>query len=239
MPTTSSMTPGPPGARSPIPAIYGTTLTRPEIFADYYRAQIERLMQLSRRAGRRSARARGPFRSPSSSRKRRRISRSTRSARCRGASRCPISPGSTTASPMARSVRRTARRSRLSLFPAERVDLALQRIHHYTATEPAHFQRFVLFTNYQRYVTAFAEAAVGTLKRGSDGYTSVVLPDNRVLGPGEPLPPAGIAITRRRCRPIISCARTGSASASSTSASAPRTPRRSPIIWRCCARIAG
>ncbi len=43
----------------------------------------------------------------------------------------------------------------LSLFTAERVDLALQRLVHYTATAPEHFQRFVLFTNYQRYVNAF------------------------------------------------------------------------------------
>ncbi|MDH5412202.1 MAG: AMP nucleosidase, partial [Alphaproteobacteria bacterium] len=43
----------------------------------------------------------------------------------------------------------------LALFSAERVDLALHRLRHYTASEPEHFQQFVLFTNYQRYVDEF------------------------------------------------------------------------------------
>ncbi|MGF1542987.1 MAG: AMP nucleosidase [Parvularculaceae bacterium] len=54
----------------------------------------------------------------------------------------------------------------LSLFTAERTDFSLHRIRHYTATSPAHFQNFVLFTNYQRYVDEFvayarAEVAAG------------------------------------------------------------------------------
>ncbi|MDX1737975.1 MAG: AMP nucleosidase, partial [Alphaproteobacteria bacterium] len=40
----------------------------------------------------------------------------------------------------------------LSLFGAERVDYSLSRLAHYTGTSPPQFQRFVLFTNYQRYV---------------------------------------------------------------------------------------
>ena len=40
--------------------------------------------------------------------------------------------------------------SPLSLFSAERVDYSLSRLRHYTGTHPDHFQRFVLFTNYQR-----------------------------------------------------------------------------------------
>jgi AMP nucleosidase len=43
----------------------------------------------------------------------------------------------------------------LSLFPAERIDYSLVRLSHYTATAPEHFQHFVLFTNYQRYVDEF------------------------------------------------------------------------------------
>ena len=43
----------------------------------------------------------------------------------------------------------------LALFSAERVDYSLVRLAHYTATSPEHFQRFVLFTNYQRYVEEF------------------------------------------------------------------------------------
>lgn len=47
----------------------------------------------------------------------------------------------------------------LSLFPALRTDYSLQRLKHYTGTSPAHFQKFVIFTNYQRYVDEFVEHA--------------------------------------------------------------------------------
>ncbi len=47
----------------------------------------------------------------------------------------------------------------LSLFPAERIDYSLHRIRHYTATSPEHFQPYILFTNYQRYVDEFVEFA--------------------------------------------------------------------------------
>ena len=43
----------------------------------------------------------------------------------------------------------------LSLFGAERIDYSLSRLRHYTGTSQEHFQRFVLFTNYQRYVDEF------------------------------------------------------------------------------------
>ncbi len=54
----------------------------------------------------------------------------------------------------------------LSWFPGSRIDYSLYRLEHYTATHPSHFQRFVLFTNYQRYVDEFiahghAEVAAG------------------------------------------------------------------------------
>jgi AMP nucleosidase len=62
----------------------------------------------------------------------------------------------------------------LSLFPAERVDLALQRLHHYTGTDPEAFQGFVLFTNYQRYVDEFV--ALGRDQAGRDGFSGFVEP---------------------------------------------------------------
>ena len=40
----------------------------------------------------------------------------------------------------------------LAPFTAQRVDYSLARIAHYTATDPVHFQNHVLFTNYQFYV---------------------------------------------------------------------------------------
>lgn len=65
----------------------------------------------------------------------------------------------------------------LSLFTAERVDLALQRLHHYTGTDASHFQGFVLFTNYQRYVDDFIAYGREQVARGHE-YESLVEPGN-------------------------------------------------------------
>lgn len=64
----------------------------------------------------------------------------------------------------------------LSLFEAERVDYSLHRLQHYTGTHPSHFQKFILFTNYQRYIDAFIE--FGKKSVGKDGYESLVGPGN-------------------------------------------------------------
>ncbi|MEL6378872.1 MAG: AMP nucleosidase, partial [Pseudomonadota bacterium] len=66
----------------------------------------------------------------------------------------------------------------LTLFSAERVDYSLHRIQHYTATRPAHFQRYILFTNYQRYVDEFADHAKAQVAAGkADAY---VEPGDRI-----------------------------------------------------------
>lgn len=49
------------------------------------------------------------------------------------------------------------KRKKLFLFPAERMELSLNRLSHYTGTEAEHFQRYVLFTNYHMHVEAFCE----------------------------------------------------------------------------------
>lgn len=67
----------------------------------------------------------------------------------------------------------------LALFDAERVDYSLVRLAHYTATAPEHFQRFVLFTNYQRYVDEFVEFGREQVAGGAD-YTALVEPGNVV-----------------------------------------------------------
>jgi AMP nucleosidase len=65
----------------------------------------------------------------------------------------------------------------LALFPAERVDYSLLRLSHYTGTAPRHFQRFILFTNYQRYVDEFIEYGKDQVKNGSE-YRAFVEPGN-------------------------------------------------------------
>ncbi|AOK31411.1 AMP nucleosidase [Burkholderia singularis] len=45
----------------------------------------------------------------------------------------------------------------LALFTAARVDFSLHRLRHYTATSPTHFQNYVLYTNYQFYIDEFVK----------------------------------------------------------------------------------
>ncbi|MXO64719.1 AMP nucleosidase [Altericroceibacterium endophyticum] len=59
----------------------------------------------------------------------------------------------------------------LSLFDGLRTDFSLARLAHYTGTRPEDFQRYVLFTNYHRYVDEFVDWAAEQL--GSDGYTAL------------------------------------------------------------------
>jgi len=67
----------------------------------------------------------------------------------------------------------------LSLFTAERVDYSLSRLRHYTGTAPEHFQKFVLFTNYQRYVDEFIEYGNTEVENGSS-FRAFVEPGNAV-----------------------------------------------------------
>ena len=158
----------------PYAGTYGTTLTRPDLFAGYYRDQIELLLRyhkvpvfvgVSDRTiplpfvieeatadiSVEDLRAlQNVFQFPSLSQIDDSIANGTY-----------VSPPGT---PLP-----------LSHFTAERIDLALQRLHHYTATDPRHFQRFVLFTNYQRYVDEFADYGRQQVRESED-YVAFVEP---------------------------------------------------------------
>jgi len=72
----------------------------------------------------------------------------------------------------------------LNLFNAPRVDYSLQRIRHYTGAPYEDVQQFVLFTNYHRYVDAFAAWAIERLNE--DGpYESLSAAGFVEVGPGE------------------------------------------------------
>jgi AMP nucleosidase len=66
----------------------------------------------------------------------------------------------------------------LAPFTAQRVDYSLARLSHYTATDPSHFQNHVLFTNYQFYVDEFEAYARAALADPASGYTSFVATGN-------------------------------------------------------------
>ena len=60
----------------------------------------------------------------------------------------------------------------LALFDALRTDFSLARLRHYTGTPSEHTQRFILFTNYHRYVDEFVRWAVGQLGPDASGGSS-------------------------------------------------------------------
>ena len=69
----------------------------------------------------------------------------------------------------------------LSLFTAPRVDYSLQRLRHYTGTAPEWFQNFVLFTNYQFYIDEFIRLGHAEMARPDSEYIAFVEPGNVVM----------------------------------------------------------
>ena len=68
----------------------------------------------------------------------------------------------------------------LSLFTAARVDYSLQRLRHYTGTSPERFQNFVLFTNYQFYIDEFVRLGHAEMANANSEYIAFVEPGNVV-----------------------------------------------------------
>ncbi len=73
----------------------------------------------------------------------------------------------------------------LAPFTAQRVDYSLARLSHYTATDPIHFQNYVLFTNYQFYVDEFEFMARAALSNPDNGYTEFVAGGNSSITSGD------------------------------------------------------
>jgi AMP nucleosidase len=61
----------------------------------------------------------------------------------------------------------------LSMFDGPRVDFSLARLRHYTGTPSEHTQRYLLFTNYVRYVDEFVRWAVDELNREDSPYEAL------------------------------------------------------------------
>jgi AMP nucleosidase len=80
----------------------------------------------------------------------------------------------------------------LALFEAGRTDFSLARLRHYTGTPPAHVQKYVLFTNYHRYVDEFVAWACAELNAGK-GYTMLSGAGGLEIRPGDPDPERAVA----------------------------------------------
>jgi AMP nucleosidase len=79
----------------------------------------------------------------------------------------------------------------LSLFTAARVDYSLHRLRHYTGTAPEHFQNFVLFTNYQFYIDEFVRLGHEEMAKTDSAYDAFVEPGNVVTSRVGSRPGAG------------------------------------------------
>ncbi|WP_265571022.1 AMP nucleosidase [Sphingomicrobium nitratireducens] len=64
----------------------------------------------------------------------------------------------------------------LALFDGPRTDFSLARLKHYTGTPAEHFQHYVLFTNYVRYVDEFVRFAVEELRSDDSRFTGFSVP---------------------------------------------------------------
>ena len=87
--------------------------------------------------------------------------------------------------------RRPGEPAPLALFRAARVDYSLHRLHHYTGTDPEYFQNFVIFTNYQFYVDAFARICRERVAAAGGEWLGFVEPGNVVTRPGSADPVEG------------------------------------------------
>ncbi|MBS0283982.1 MAG: AMP nucleosidase, partial [Proteobacteria bacterium] len=72
----------------------------------------------------------------------------------------------------------------LALFDGLRTDFSLARLRHYTGTPPEHVQRYVLFTNYHRYIDEFVRWAAAQVN-GDSRFTALSGPGGVMFRPGD------------------------------------------------------
>ncbi len=80
----------------------------------------------------------------------------------------------------------------LALFDGLRTDFSLARLRHYTGTPPEHVQRYVLFTNYHRYVDEFVTWACSQLG-GETRFESLSCPGGVTVTSKTPDPLSTVA----------------------------------------------
>ena len=152
------------------PGIYETTLTRPDLYADYYREQLDLLLKnhsVSLEVGLSNepipvhfSLAENDHLEGSLPADRRLLLRDQFDLPDLASMDDGIANGTYETShggPRA-----------LALFTAPRVDYSLHRLRHYTGTSPEHFQNFVLFTNYQFYIDEFVRMGHELMQRAPD-----------------------------------------------------------------------
>ncbi len=164
------------------PGTYETTLTRPDLFADYYLAQFKLLLRnhhVAIEVGTSAqpipahfSLAENDHLEGSLDAARRLLMRDQFDLPDLSAMDDGIANGTHEPAPGAAQP--------LSLFTAPRVDYSLHRLRHYTGTAPEHFQNFVLFTNYQFYIDEFVRLGHAAMADGGSEYSAFIEPGNVV-----------------------------------------------------------
>ena len=164
------------------PGDYETTLTRPDLFADYYLEQF-RLLQASHGVELEVGLSQQPIPVHFSfaehdhiegqlSPERRTLMRDLFDLPDLGAMDDGIANGTWTP--------RAGEAQPLALFTGPRVDYSLHRLRHYTGTLPEWFQNFVLFTNYQFYIDEFVRLGHAEMAKADSDYIAFIEPGNVV-----------------------------------------------------------
>lgn len=161
------------------PRLYGTTVTHPKVFASYYIEQLESIIQHHKvpiYVGRSLEKIPLPFADEGNLVQMATQNLGLVNQHFSWPDLSRIDDG------IANNARTYDRESvlPLSLFSGERADYSLHRLHHYTGTAPQHFQKFILLTNYQRYVNEFIDYARDQIAHDTD-YTSFVMPGNHAV----------------------------------------------------------
>ncbi|MEC5397173.1 AMP nucleosidase [Uliginosibacterium sp. H1] len=164
------------------PGVYETTLTRPDLYASYYREQFRLLLQnheVEIEVGTSAQPIPVHFSfgdhdhiEGSMSAERRQLMRDVFDLPDLTVMDDGIANGTHLARP--------GEAQPLALFTGPRVDYSLQRLRHYTGTSPEHFQNFVIFTNYQFYIDEFVRMGQEAMHDADNGYMAFVQPGNVV-----------------------------------------------------------
>ncbi len=177
------------------PGIYGTTVTRPDLFATYYREQIQFLIERHKTSvvvGTSDCQIPLPFvvEHTTSQLNEDQLRQLHAGFMLPNLSRIDDSISNGTFQVTA------GQPKPLALFTGERVDYSIHRLQHYTGTGSEHFQSFVLLTNYQRYIDEFIEFGQKQLV-DNDDYIALVSPGNvsipnpRLAAKVQPIKPQG------------------------------------------------
>jgi AMP nucleosidase len=200
------------------PGTYETTLTRPDLFGNYYREQFRLLLknhQISLEIGTSTQPIPVHFSladhdhiEGTLSTERRLLLRDQFDLPDLNAMDDGIANGTFDAAP--------GEAQPLALFTAPRVDYSLHRLRHYTGCAPEHFQNFVLFTNYQFYIDEFVRLGHQTMNQAStdtNDYLAFVEPGNVITRraglPAQPADALGVAPPRLPQMPAYHLVRPG------------------------------